>query len=164
MKLSRLLIAAVVLAGLAAALWWSNKKEDEKAKTPVEDKTLEDPLAQGRRNLRHRNQKAIGRGYCSVEERFRRLVNHRAETIAGGSVLGRKHCERGERPQCRPRGRRQRHRPSVLRPRAGRRRNLSRLLSFGGPFGYWCSLALVRRFGDGPHIIRDRISSLGSDS
>jgi hypothetical protein len=40
MKLSRLLIAAVVLAGLAAALWWSNKKEDEKAKTPVEDKTL----------------------------------------------------------------------------------------------------------------------------
>jgi hypothetical protein len=40
MKLSRLLIAAVVLAGLAGALWWSNKKEDEKAKTPVEDKTL----------------------------------------------------------------------------------------------------------------------------
>jgi Domain of unknown function (DUF4340) len=40
MKLSRLLIAAVVLVGLSAALWWSNKKEDEKAKTPVEDKTL----------------------------------------------------------------------------------------------------------------------------
>jgi hypothetical protein len=40
MKLSRLLIAAVVLVGLGGALWWSNKKEDEKAKTPVEDKTL----------------------------------------------------------------------------------------------------------------------------
>jgi len=39
MKLSRLLIAAVVLAGMAAALWWSNKKEDEKAKTP-EDKSI----------------------------------------------------------------------------------------------------------------------------
>lgn len=39
MKLSRLIIAAVVLAGLAAALWWSNKKEDEKAKAPAEDKT-----------------------------------------------------------------------------------------------------------------------------
>src|ERR1035437_3796292 len=39
MKLSRLLIAAVVLAGLSAALWWSNKKEDEKAKAPAEDKT-----------------------------------------------------------------------------------------------------------------------------
>ena len=39
MKLSRLIIAAVLLAGLSAALWWSNKKEDEKAKAPVEDKT-----------------------------------------------------------------------------------------------------------------------------
>lgn len=39
MKLSRLIIAAVLLAGLSAALWWSNKKEDEKAKSPAEDKT-----------------------------------------------------------------------------------------------------------------------------
>ena len=39
MKLSRLIIAVVVLAGLSAALWWSNKKEDEKAKTP-EDKSI----------------------------------------------------------------------------------------------------------------------------
>jgi hypothetical protein len=39
MKLSRLLIAVVVLAGLSAALWYSNKKEDEKAKAPPEDKT-----------------------------------------------------------------------------------------------------------------------------
>jgi hypothetical protein len=39
MKLSRLLIAAVLLAGLFGALWWSNKKEDEKAKAPPEDKT-----------------------------------------------------------------------------------------------------------------------------
>jgi hypothetical protein len=39
MKLSRLLIAVVVLAGLAGALWYSNKKEDEKAKAPPEDKT-----------------------------------------------------------------------------------------------------------------------------
>ncbi len=37
MKLSRLLIAAVVLAGLSAALWWSNKKEDEKANKPAVD-------------------------------------------------------------------------------------------------------------------------------
>src|SRR5487761_2255601 len=37
MKLSRLLIAAVVLAGLSAALWWSNKKEDEKAQKPPEN-------------------------------------------------------------------------------------------------------------------------------
>jgi hypothetical protein len=39
MKLSRLLIAAVVLAGLSAALWWSNKNEDEKAKKPPEEKS-----------------------------------------------------------------------------------------------------------------------------
>ena len=39
MKLSRLLIAAVLLAGLFGALWYSNKKEDEKAKAPPEDKT-----------------------------------------------------------------------------------------------------------------------------
>ncbi|HVO99583.1 MAG TPA: DUF4340 domain-containing protein [Bryobacteraceae bacterium] len=39
MKPSRLLIAAVVLAGLSAALWWSNKKEDEKNKKAPEDKT-----------------------------------------------------------------------------------------------------------------------------
>jgi hypothetical protein len=37
MKLSRLIIAAVVLAGLSAGLWWSNKKEDEKAKAPTPD-------------------------------------------------------------------------------------------------------------------------------
>jgi hypothetical protein len=40
MKLSRLLIAAVVLAGLCGALWWSNKKEDEKEKNPTVDKTV----------------------------------------------------------------------------------------------------------------------------
>lgn len=39
MKLSRLLIAAVLLAGLSGALWWSNKKEDEKAKNPPADTT-----------------------------------------------------------------------------------------------------------------------------
>ncbi|MGA3190166.1 MAG: DUF4340 domain-containing protein [Bryobacteraceae bacterium] len=39
MKLSRLLIAVVVLAGLAVALWYSNKREDEKANKPPEDKT-----------------------------------------------------------------------------------------------------------------------------
>jgi len=39
MKLSRLIIAAVVLAGLAGALWWSNKKEDEKVKNPAPDTT-----------------------------------------------------------------------------------------------------------------------------
>ena len=37
MKMSRLLIAAVVLAGLAGALWWSNKSEDAKAKNPAKD-------------------------------------------------------------------------------------------------------------------------------
>jgi Domain of unknown function (DUF4340) len=36
-KMSRLLIAAVVLAALAGALWWSNKSEDAKAKNPVKD-------------------------------------------------------------------------------------------------------------------------------
>jgi hypothetical protein len=36
-KMSRLLIAAVVLAGLAGALWWSNKSEDAKAKNPAKD-------------------------------------------------------------------------------------------------------------------------------
>ena len=35
--MSRLLIAAVVLAGLAGALWWSNKSEDAKAKAPPKD-------------------------------------------------------------------------------------------------------------------------------
>jgi hypothetical protein len=40
MKTSRLLIAGVLLVGLSAALWWSNKKEDEKAKKPAEDKTV----------------------------------------------------------------------------------------------------------------------------
>jgi len=39
MKLSRLIIAAVLLAGLSAGLWWSNKKEDEKAKNPAADTT-----------------------------------------------------------------------------------------------------------------------------
>jgi hypothetical protein len=39
MKPSRLIIAAVLLAGLAGALYWSNKYEDEKAKKPAEDKT-----------------------------------------------------------------------------------------------------------------------------
>src|SRR5580692_2221755 len=39
MKLSRLLIALVILVGLAGALWWSNKKEDEKAKNPPPDTT-----------------------------------------------------------------------------------------------------------------------------
>src|SRR5580704_11435010 len=39
MKLSRLLIALVILVGLSGALWWSNKKEDEKAKTPAPDTT-----------------------------------------------------------------------------------------------------------------------------
>jgi hypothetical protein len=40
MKPSRLLIAAVVLAGLSAALWWSNKKEDEKASKGTPDTTV----------------------------------------------------------------------------------------------------------------------------
>jgi len=35
--MSRLLIAAVVLAGLAGVLWWSNKSEDAKAKNPAKD-------------------------------------------------------------------------------------------------------------------------------
>jgi hypothetical protein len=35
--MSRLLIAAVVLAGLAGALWWSNKSEAAKAKNPATD-------------------------------------------------------------------------------------------------------------------------------
>jgi hypothetical protein len=35
--MSRLLIAAVLLAGLAGALWWSNKSEDAKAKEPAKD-------------------------------------------------------------------------------------------------------------------------------
>jgi hypothetical protein len=39
MKPSRLIIAAVLLAGLAGALYWSNKNEEEKAKKPPEDKT-----------------------------------------------------------------------------------------------------------------------------
>lgn len=39
MKLSRLLIAGVLLVGLSVGLWWSNKKEDEKANKPVEDKS-----------------------------------------------------------------------------------------------------------------------------
>jgi hypothetical protein len=39
MKPSRLIIAAVLLAGLAGALYWSNKNEEEKAKKPAEDKT-----------------------------------------------------------------------------------------------------------------------------
>jgi hypothetical protein len=39
MKLSRLIIAAVLLAGLTGALWYSNKKEDEKASTPAKDAT-----------------------------------------------------------------------------------------------------------------------------
>jgi len=36
-KLGRLLIAAVVLAGLAGALWWSNKTEAAKASKPAAD-------------------------------------------------------------------------------------------------------------------------------
>jgi Domain of unknown function (DUF4340) len=39
MKLSRLVIALVILAGMAGALWYSNKKEDEKAKNPAPDTT-----------------------------------------------------------------------------------------------------------------------------
>ncbi len=39
MKLSRLLIAGVLLVGLSVGLWWSNKKEDEKANKPAEDKS-----------------------------------------------------------------------------------------------------------------------------
>ncbi len=39
MKLSRLIIALAVLLGLSAAVWYSNKKEDEKAAKPPEDKT-----------------------------------------------------------------------------------------------------------------------------
>jgi hypothetical protein len=39
MRFSRLLIAAVILIALSVGLWWSNKKEDEKAKKPAEDKT-----------------------------------------------------------------------------------------------------------------------------
>jgi hypothetical protein len=35
--MARLLIAAVVLAGLAGALWWSNKSEDAKTKNPPKD-------------------------------------------------------------------------------------------------------------------------------
>jgi Domain of unknown function (DUF4340) len=36
-KPARLLIAAVIMAGLAGALWWSNKSEDAKAKNPVKE-------------------------------------------------------------------------------------------------------------------------------
>src|SRR5580704_9536462 len=39
MKLSRLLVAGVLLVGLSVGLWWSNKKEDEKANKPPEDKS-----------------------------------------------------------------------------------------------------------------------------
>ena len=39
MKLSRLLIAGILLVGLSVGLWWSNKKEDEKANKPAEDKS-----------------------------------------------------------------------------------------------------------------------------
>ena len=39
MKLSRLIIAAAVLAVLSGALWFSNKKEDEKANKPALDAT-----------------------------------------------------------------------------------------------------------------------------
>jgi hypothetical protein len=39
MKLSRLIIALAILLALGAALWFSNKKEDEKANKPAEDKT-----------------------------------------------------------------------------------------------------------------------------
>lgn len=39
MKLSRLLIAALILIALGIGVWWSNKKEDEKAKKPPEDTT-----------------------------------------------------------------------------------------------------------------------------
>ncbi len=38
MKLARLLIAAVILGGLAGAVLWSNKKEDAKEKNPPPDK------------------------------------------------------------------------------------------------------------------------------
>ncbi len=37
MKLGRLLIAAALLAGLAAGVWWSNKAEDAKEKSPKKD-------------------------------------------------------------------------------------------------------------------------------
>jgi Domain of unknown function (DUF4340) len=36
-KLVRLLIAAILLAGLAAGVWWSNKSEDAKAKAPAKE-------------------------------------------------------------------------------------------------------------------------------
>jgi hypothetical protein len=39
MKLSRLIIALAILLALGAALWFSNKKEDEKANKPTEDKS-----------------------------------------------------------------------------------------------------------------------------
>jgi hypothetical protein len=39
MKLSRLLIALAILLALGGALWYSNKKEDEKASKPAEDKS-----------------------------------------------------------------------------------------------------------------------------
>jgi hypothetical protein len=39
MKMSRLLIAVIVLAALSGALWYSNKKEDEKEKNPAPDTT-----------------------------------------------------------------------------------------------------------------------------
>jgi hypothetical protein len=37
-KLGRLLIAALLLGGLAAGVWWSNKSEDAKEKAPKEEK------------------------------------------------------------------------------------------------------------------------------
>lgn len=39
MKLTRLLVAAVVLAGLGGALWWSNRQEKIKADKPAPDTT-----------------------------------------------------------------------------------------------------------------------------
>jgi hypothetical protein len=39
MKLTRLIVAAVLLAGLGGLLWWSNKREDAKAAKPPADTT-----------------------------------------------------------------------------------------------------------------------------
>src|SRR5580704_1076959 len=40
MKLNRLIIAVVLMAGLGGLLWWSNKQEDAKAAKPAADTTV----------------------------------------------------------------------------------------------------------------------------